>query len=109
PSAWPTTPGYCGLGLRLMPDLFLHKSEVKRRTDPGGVLESITVRGTKAALTIEQDPRVQQNVLYIQGCENGGDETFAFVSLGPANGRGFTVKTGETLTGSYRITVADVP
>jgi hypothetical protein len=109
-SAWPNGHGYVGLGLRLLPDLFLNKSTVtsvpKQQGASGGVPQSVTIRGTKAALTFEQDTQFQQNVLYILGCETNSE--FAFVSLGPTNGHGFPVNKGDSLTGNYRITVADV-
>jgi hypothetical protein len=104
-SVWDVNPGYYGLGLRLEPELFLNKSEVTR-VPASGVLERVTVKGTKAALTFEQDTKSQQDVLFIQGCDRPAD--FAFVSLGPTNGGGFTVKNGEQLKRSYRVTVADV-
>lgn len=104
-SVWDINPGYYGLGLRLMPELFLNKSTVTSDRS-NGVLRSVTIKGTKAAVTFEQDPESQRDVLYIQGCEE--QAAFAFVSLGPTNGAGFTVKKGEQLKRSYRITVADV-
>jgi Methane oxygenase PmoA len=107
-SAWPQRGGYCGLGLRLAPELFLKKSRVTRVPASGGVVQSIRIQGTKAAVTFEQDTQVQHNVLYIQGCDPDSPDDFAFVSLGPTNGAPCSVKKGETLKGSYRITVADV-
>jgi hypothetical protein len=108
-SAWPRDHrGYCGLGLRLAPELFLKKSKATLVPASGGVLQSVNVQGTKAALTIEQDTRFQQNVLYIQGCDPNSQDDFAFVSLGPTNSAPCTVKKGESLKGSYLITVADV-
>jgi hypothetical protein len=74
----------------------------------GGVVQSVRIQGTKAAVTFEQDTQFQQNVLYIQGCDPDSQGDFAFVSLGPTNGAPCTVKKGETLKGSYLITVADV-
>jgi hypothetical protein len=59
-------------------------------------------------VTFEQDTQFQQNVLYIRGYDPDSHDDFAFVSLGPTNGAPCTVKKGETLKGSYRITVADV-
>jgi hypothetical protein len=106
-SAWPQRGGYCGLGLRLVPELFLKKSKVTRVPASGGVVQSVRVEGNKAAVTFEQDTQVQQNVLYIQGCDPDSQDGFAFVSLGPTNGAPCTVKKGETLKGSYRVTVAD--
>lgn len=114
-SAWPG-PGYCGLGLRLAPELFLNKSKVTCVppkgmaacfASSGSVVQSVTIQGTKAAVTFEQNTEVQKNVLFIQGCEPNNPEKFAFVSLGPTNGAGFTVKKSDTLKGSYLITVAD--
>jgi hypothetical protein len=107
-SAWSATRGYCGLGLRLAPELFLKKSKVTRVPASGDVVQSVRVQGTKAALTFEQDTQFQQNVLYLQGCDPDSQDDFAFVSLGPTNAAPRTVKTGESLKGSYLITVADV-
>ena len=111
-SAWSQTRGYCGLGLRLAPELFLQKSIVtlvpRQPPRSGSVPESVLVRGTKAALTFEQNTQFQQNVLYIQGCDRNSRDEFAFVSLGPTNGAPYSVKKGDSLKASYRITVADV-
>jgi hypothetical protein len=107
-SAWPQRGGYCGLGLRLAPELFLKKSKVTRVPASGGIVQSVRVQGTKAALMFEQKTQFQQDVLYIQGCDRNSQDNFAFASLGPTNGAPRTVKKGETLKGSYRITVADV-
>jgi hypothetical protein len=111
-SAWPVDGfGYVGLGLRLAPELFLKESTVTlvpaQRPVLGSTPQRVTVRGTKATLTFEQDPS-QQNALYIQGCEPSSRDDFAFVSLGPTNAHGFTVNKGNSLKGSYRVTVADV-
>jgi hypothetical protein len=107
-SVWDINPGYYGLGLRLAPELFLNQSKVTRIPASGGGVQRVTVQGTKAVLTFEQDTTSQQDVLYIHGCEHGGGEEFAFVSIGPTNGGGLTVKKGSELKRSYRITVADV-
>ena len=111
-SAWPQNGGYCGLGVRLAPELFLKKSTVTlvpaQQRASGRVPQSVTVRGTKAALTLAQNTQFQQHVLYIQGCDRNSQDGFAFVSLGPTNGAPCTVRKGASLQGSYVITVADV-
>jgi hypothetical protein len=102
--------GYVGLGLRLFPDLFWKKSTVTvvpaQPPALGIVAQRVAVRGASASLTFEQDPS-QQNALYFQGCEPGSPDDFAFASLGPTNAHGLTVENGDSLKGSYLITVAD--
>lgn len=111
-SAWPQNGGYCGLGLRLAPELFWNKSTVtlvrKQQKASGSVAKSVMVRGTQAALMFEQDTRYQQNVLYIQGCDANSGDKFAFVSLGPTNRAPCTIDKEKSLKGNYLITVADI-
>jgi hypothetical protein len=111
-SAWPQQGGYCGLGLRLAPGLFLKKSTVtsvpQQQGVSGSVPKSIGVRGAGVELMFEQDTRSQQNVLYIQGCDADSEGDFAFLSLGPTNRAPCTIEQGKTLTGNYLITVADI-
>ncbi len=110
-SAWPQNGGYCGLGLRLAPELFLKKSTVvlvpNQQRASGSIPESLMVRGTQAEVRFEQDLRLQQDVLYLQGCDASSGDDFAFVSLGPTNREPRTINKGESLKDSYVIAVAD--
>jgi hypothetical protein len=102
-SVWDINPGYYGLGLRLAPELFLNQSKVTRDVDSHGVLRSVTVKGTKAALTFEQDSTSQQDAPYIHGCERSGGEEFAFVALGRRMAAGSPSKreaSSNAVTGS---------
>jgi len=110
-SAWPQNGGYCGLGLRLAPDLFLKKSTVTLVPNDtrlsGSTPQSASFRGRAAEVKFEQDTQLQKNVLYVQGYdENSGN--FAFMSLGPTNGGPCALRQGECLMASYMIIVADV-
>lgn len=107
-SVW-NGPGYCGLGLRLACDLFLDGTVVPA-LGPGAIPASVTFRGRGAAVTFHQD-KPQANVLFVSRYDAGkgctADEPFAFLSLGPTNAQPRPLGTGETMEGSYVVTVAD--
>jgi hypothetical protein len=110
-SAWPQAGGYCGLGLRLVPELFSKRSNVtllpNDRRISGSIPSIATVRGTRASVSFEQDITSQQDVLYIQGCAPSSNDVFAWLGLGPTNGGPRSIRRGETLQRRYRITVLD--
>lgn len=107
-SVW-NGPGYCGLGLRLACDLFLDGTVVPA-LGPGAVPASVSFRGRGAAVTFQQDA-ARANALFVSRYDAGkgctADEPFAFLSLGPTNAQPRSLRTGETIQGSYVVTVAD--
>ena len=81
-SAWAKPPaqiGYCGLGLRLARDLFL-MGTLTPEVSPGSAPSSVTFRSDRAAVTFEQNIRMQRDVLVSRYPQD-----FAFMSLGPTN------------------------
>lgn len=110
-SAWPQAGGYCGLGLRLAPELFLKRSTVALFPDEprvsGSVPASVLVRGTRAAVTFHQDTTSQRDVLYLQGCLPHSTDSFAWLGLGPTNAAPRSIRRGERLHRRYQITVSD--
>lgn len=111
-SAWPQDGGYCGLGLRLAPELFFRRSSIASRPDEpralGYVPADVLVRGTRAAVTISQDTVAQQDVLCVLGCTPSSNEPFAWLSLGPTNDKPRWMRRGERLHRRYDLTVSDV-
>jgi len=108
-SAWPQQGGYCGLGLRLAPELFLRKSSTVSMPEGAGMSgsmpTSIAVHGARAGITFEQDE--QRDVLFIRGCDAGSQADYAFLSLGPTNGSPRSLKNGDCLVGLYAVTVEE--
>ena len=109
-SAWakPPSMGYCGLGLRLARDLFL-TSSLTPEVSSGIAPPSVTCRGSRAAVTFEQNIQRQRDVLYVS-LYGARPQDFAFMSLGPTNGGPdpLPFKRGERLDRSYAVTVSDI-
>jgi Family of unknown function (DUF6807) len=97
-------PGYCGLGLRLIQDLFEGGTVVPRGTGNGSTPTSVTYQGKGAEVRFEQDAQ-QQNALFVSFY--GGNPDFAFMALGPTNNSCRSLKPGERIDGWYVVTVAD--
>jgi hypothetical protein len=110
-SAWPQAGGYCGVGLRLAPELFGKRSSVSVLPEgprfAGSIPSSVLVRGTRASVAFHQDTTAQQDVLYVQGCTPSSNEPFAWLGLGPTNGGPRSLRRGDKLRRSYQITVGD--
>jgi hypothetical protein len=102
-SVWPG-PGYCGLGLRLARDLFEDGKISPPGTQSGNIPTSVSFQGKGAEVRFEQAAK-QANVLFVSCYGPGG--AFAFMSLGPTNGQPRALKEGESLEGTYVVTVAD--
>jgi hypothetical protein len=100
-SAWAKPPaqiGYCGLGLRLTPDLFL-TGTLTPEVSSGSAPSSVTFRGARAGVTFEQNIQMQRDVLYVSRYNSADPRDFAFMSLGPTNGGPdpLALKQGERL------------
>ena len=108
-SAWPQQGGYCGLGLRLAPELFLRKSRLASTPADahvsGAAPARIAVHGDGASVTFAQGE--QGNVLFVLGCEAENAADFAFLALGPTNGGPCSLTKGGRLIGSYTVVVED--
>jgi hypothetical protein len=102
-SVWPG-PGYCGLGLRLARALFADGTISPPGTQSGNSPTSVSFQGKGADVRFEQNAQ-QANVLFVS--RYGPDGAFAFMSLGPTNGQARALKEGESLEGTYVVTVAD--
>lgn len=100
--------GYCGLGLRLAPDLFQNAAVVppqKCGSTPAGV----SFRGNGAAVTFMQDVS-QANALFVSTYQNTypygpGGPGFAYMTLVPTPR---DLNSGESLELNYIITVSDI-
>jgi Methane oxygenase PmoA len=97
-------PGYCGLGLRLIRDLFDSGTVVPQGTRTGSTPASASFLGKGAEVRFEQDAN-QANALFVSFY--GGDPDFAFMALGPTNLSPRALKKGQCLECAYVITVAD--
>ena len=102
-SVWPG-PGYCGLGLRLARDLFGDGKISPPGTQSGSIPTDVSFQGKGAEVRFEQDAK-QANVLFVSFY--GPGDGFAFMSLGPTNRAPRALKKGESLDGTYVVTVAD--
>jgi hypothetical protein len=103
PSAW-GAPGYCGLGLRLVENLFKNRDTFPAGAASGDVPTFVSYLGNGAAVTFEQ-AAAQKNVLFLS--YYGGQPNFAFMALGPTNAVKRTLKANDRLEGRYVVTVAD--
>lgn len=110
-SAWPQAGGYCGVGLRLAPELFWKRSSVsldpEDRRFAGCIPSHASVRGTRALVTFHQDTTTQQDVLCVMGCTPSSSEPFAWLGVGPTNGGPRSIRKGDRLQRRYEITVSD--
>lgn len=97
-------PGYCGLGIRLIQDLFQGGTVVPPGTGTGSTPISVSFQGKGAQVTFEQDAK-QANGLFVSFY--GGDPDFAFMALGPTNLAPRALNRGDRLEGVYIIEVAD--
>ena len=104
-SVWPG-PGYCGLGLRLIKDLFENGQVVPAGAQSGDIPTCVSFLGKGVEVKFEQDAS-QANVLFVMKYDSDPN-SFAFMSLGPTNASPRTLKSGEKLIGKYVVTVADV-
>jgi hypothetical protein len=102
-SVWPGH-GYCGLGLRLARDLFEDGKISPPGTQSGNIPTTVSFQGKGAEVRFGQEAK-QANVLFVSCYGAGG--AFAFMSLGPTNGQPRALKEGESLEGTYVVTVAD--
>jgi len=98
-------PGYCGLGLRLICDLFAGGKVLPEGTNTGDTPTCVSFRGQGAEVTFEQDAK-QKNALFVSFY--GGNPDFAFMALGPTNDAARTLQQGDRLAGKYVVTVADI-
>ena len=99
------SPGYCGLGVRLVQELFQAGHIVPPGTRSGSTPTRVSYLGRGAGVTFEQDPS-QANALFVSFYGSGPD--FAFMSLGPTNLHPLTLKQGQSLQCRYVVTVADI-
>jgi hypothetical protein len=109
-SAWSEGPGqrgYCGLGLRLAPDLFNKSSLVPPLpSDMPETPKTVTFHGRGVNVTFAQDTTRQQDAVFVSPSELNQLD-FTFMSLGPTNIAPRRLKTGERLEREYTVTVAD--
>ncbi|WP_315830950.1 DUF6807 family protein [Bradyrhizobium prioriisuperbiae] len=106
-SVWSMEPGqigYCGLGLRLAQDLFAGGKVYPPGTASGDTPASVSFQGKGAAVTFQQNA-TQANALFLSFY--GGNPDFAFMALGPTNLQPRSLRKGESLQGTYIVTVAD--
>jgi hypothetical protein len=106
-SVWSMEPGligYCGLGLRLVRDLFQGGTVSPPGAVSGSTPTTVSFLGNGAAVTFQQDA-AQANALFVSFY--GGNPDFAFMALGPTNLQPRTLAKGEHLDGTYVVTVAD--
>lgn len=101
--------GYCGLGLRLARDLFQNGEVLPLDTNCGSTPACVSFKGKEAEIRFEQDAQ-QANALFVSTYEGAppyapGGPGFAFMSLVPIP---CDLKQGESLEGTYVITVSDV-
>lgn len=104
-SVWPG-PGYCGLGLRLIKDLFEAGRVSPAGARSGESFTCVSFLGKGVEVKFEQDTS-QGNVLFVTKYDSD-PRSFAFMSFGPTNAFPRILKNGEKLTGKYVVTVADV-
>jgi hypothetical protein len=98
-------PGYCGLGLRLIEDLFRGGKVSPPGAVDGSTPTSVSFHGKGAEVTFAQNAN-QANVLFVSFYEAAPG--FAFMALGPTNASPRTLAANEQLTGAYVVTVADL-
>ena len=101
--------GYCGLGLRLIRDVFQRAHVEPHDAKSGDKLTSVSYigqyLGKPVTVTFGQDP-LQRSVFFLSFY--GGNPDFAFMALGPTNSPPpLPLGAGETREWKYDVTVAD--
>jgi Methane oxygenase PmoA len=102
------SPGYCGLGLRLVRDAFQNGQVVPPGTRSGSTPARVSYVGKFLGRGVEvtfEQAATQGNALFLSFY--GGNPDFAFMALGPTNLHPLTLKPGQSLECRYVVTVAD--
>jgi Methane oxygenase PmoA len=104
-----SSPGYCGLGIRLAPDLFKGGEVLPLEIKCGSTPTCVSFRGKGAEVRFEQNAS-QADTLFVSTIEGNppyapGGPGFAFIGLVPVPR---DLKQGDSLECSYVITVSDV-
>lgn len=100
--------GYCGLGLRLIRDVFQNGQVVPPGTKSGDKPAAVSYVGRYLGKGVEvtfQQQASQANALFVSFY--GGNPDFAFMAFGPTNSQPLTLKAGQALECRYVVTVAD--